>query len=209
MGVDQWLVFLPAAALVAVSPGANNFLALVHGMRCGLVPAVLALAGRIAAFGILILLVGGGLGAVLAASETAFLVIKWAGVGYLAWLGLRLWSSATTPPVEEEHAIETASGRGLAVREFWVALTNPKAILLFTAFLPQFVEPKASFAAQLAALGAAYIAIEFGAASLYAFAGSRIKALRLDAVDRRRMNRVSGGLMLAAAAWLATAKRSG
>jgi threonine/homoserine/homoserine lactone efflux protein len=208
MDLDQWLLFLPAAILVAVSPGANNFLALVHGMRCGLGPAVLALVGRCIAFAILILLVGGGLGAVLAASEAAFVAIKWVGVGYLVWLGLRLWCSAT-PPVEEDHPVEAVPGRALATREFWVALTNPKAILLFTAFLPQFVEPTASFAAQLLALGAAYIAIEVGAASLYAFTGSRIKALRLGNTGQRRVNRVSGGLMLAAAASLATARRSG
>jgi threonine/homoserine/homoserine lactone efflux protein len=76
MDLDAWLVFLPAAVLVAASPGANNFLALANGMRSGLVPAVVALAGRFNAFALLILLVVVGLGAVLAASETAFTAIK-------------------------------------------------------------------------------------------------------------------------------------
>jgi threonine/homoserine/homoserine lactone efflux protein len=204
--LDTWLVFLPAAVLVAASPGANNFLALANGMRSGLLPAVAALAGRLAAFGLMILLVVVGLGAVLAASETAFAVIKWAGVAYLAWLGLRLWRSDDLP--DEASAGATPSAE-LAAREFWVALANPKAVLLFTAFVPQFVDPARPLAAQFVPLSAAYIAVEFVAATGYAFAGSRIKALRLGRRGKRRVNRVTGGMMLAAAAWLATARQAG
>jgi homoserine/homoserine lactone efflux protein len=204
--LDTWLVFLPAAVLVAASPGANNFLALANGMRSGLLPAVVALAGRLAAFGLMILLVVVGLGAVLAASETAFAVIKWAGVAYLAWLGLRLWRSDDLP--DEASAGATPSAK-LAAREFWVALTNPKAVLLFTAFVPQFVDPARPLAAQFVPLSATYIAVELVAATGYAFAGSRIKALRLGRSGRRRVNRVTGGMMIGAAAWLATARRAG
>ncbi len=81
-------------------------------------------------------------------------------------------------------------------------------MLLFTAFLPQFVDPAAPLAAQLVPLGGAYMAVEFVAASGYALAGSRIKALRLGPRGARRVNRVTGGMMLAAAGWLATAKRA-
>ena len=206
MDPDTWLVFLPAAVLVAASPGANNFLALANGMRSGLLPAVAALSGRLAAFGLMILLVVVGLGAVLAASETAFAVIKWAGVAYLAWLGLRLWRSDDLP--DEASAGATPSAK-LAAREFWVALTNPKAVLLFTAFVPQFVDPARPLAAQFVPLSATYIAVELVAATGYAFAGSRIKALRLGRSGRRRVNRVTGGMMIGAAAWLATARRAG
>jgi threonine/homoserine/homoserine lactone efflux protein len=199
LDLDTWLVFLPAAVLVAASPGANNFLALANGMRSGLVPAV-------AAFGLMTLLVVLGLGAVLAASETAFTVIKWAGVAYLAWLGVRLWRSDDLP--DEASAGSTPSAR-LAAREFWVALTNPKAVLLFTAFVPQFVDPARPLAAQFVPLSATCIAVELVAATGYAFAGSRIKALRLGRSGRRRVNRVTGGMMIGAAAWLATARRAG
>jgi homoserine/homoserine lactone efflux protein len=207
VSVDQWLVFLPAAVLVAASPGANNFLALANGMRSGLASAVAALAGRFAAFSLMILLVVAGLGAVLAASEVAFAAIKWAGVAYLAWLGVQLWRSDDLPSADEGR--RAAPLRTLAAREFWVAATNPKAVLLFTAFLPQFVDPAGAVAAQLVPLGAAYMAIELVAASGYAFAGSRIGALRLGRRGVRRVNRVTGAMMLAAAGWLATAKRAG
>ena len=208
MDLQQWLVFLPAAVLVAASPGANNFLALANGMRSGLKPAVAALAGRLAAFAIMILLVLVGLGALLAASELAFSLIKWVGVAYLAWLGIRFWRSEAQP-LQWQQPEATATIAGLALQEFWVGVTNPKAVLLFTAFLPQFVDPKQPWAAQFLLVGSAYVLVEAVAASGYALAGSRIRALRLGARGARRVNRVAGAMMLAAAGWLATARHGG
>ncbi len=204
----EWLAFLPAALLVAASPGANNLLALANGMRSGLAAASAALVGRLAAFATMIALVILGLGAVLAASEIAFAAIKWVGVAYLVWLGVGLWRSDDLPLASAPGTAPAPVTR-LAVREFWVGLTNPKAVLLFTAFLPQFIDPAGPWAAQFLPLGLAYLAVEAAAASGYALAGSRIRALRLGAVGARRVKRCAGGMMLAAAAWLATAKRAG
>ena len=167
MTEHQWLLFFPAAALVAASPGAGNFLALTHGLRSGLGPAVIALIGRFAAFSIMILLVMIGVGALLAASAVAFTVLKWAGVAYLLWLGLRLWRSEALP-VEADADLTQRSWHHLVVREFTVAATNPKAVLLFTAFLPQFVAPGRPMAGQFIMLGGAYMLIECVAASGYA-----------------------------------------
>src|SRR3954452_12874585 len=158
-------MFLPPAALVAASPGANNLLAMTNGMRSGLAPGVAVLAGRLAAFSLMILLVAAGLGALLAASEAAFTAIKWAGVAYLIWLCVRLWRSGDLPAAADAGS---APSRGLATREFWVGLTNPKAMLLFTAFLPQFADPARALTGQLITLGAIYLAVEFAAASGYA-----------------------------------------
>lgn len=207
MSWELWSLFLPAALLVAASPGAGNFLALSNGLRSGLVPAITALAGRLAAFTLLVALTVAGLGVVLAASETAFSLLKWGGVAYLAWLGVRLWREPELGLDRSE--IPRGSPSRLARREFWVALSNPKAILLFTAFLPQFVDPGAPVEAQLARLGAAYIAIEFVAASGYALMGSRLRRLTLGACGARLVNRASGGMMLLVAGLLATAKRTG
>jgi threonine/homoserine/homoserine lactone efflux protein len=209
MSLDAWSAFLIAAALVAISPGANNLLALTNGLRSGFVPAVLALAGRCAAFAVLIAAVIAGLGVVLTTSETAFRIVKWLGVAYLAYLGVRLWldDGSSVAPRDEPAADQAASAAQLARREFLVAVTNPKAVLLFTAFLPQFVDPARPLGSQLVILGAAYGAVELVAASVWAGVGSRLKALRLSGRGRRRMSRLSGGVMLGMAAWLAAAKR--
>ncbi|MBW4024371.1 MAG: LysE family transporter [Proteobacteria bacterium] len=203
----QWLLFLPAAAVVAASPGAGNFLALNNGLRSGLTPALLAITGRCAAFAIMIVLVMAGIGALLAASAIAFTVLKWAGVAYLIWLGIRMWRSDDLAG-PDTVGTQAASWRRLTVREFTVAATNPKAVLLFAAFLPQFVAADRPMPAQFLDLGGAYILIEFLTASGYAFAGSRIKAWRVTRRVARRINRITGGLMLTAAGWLAAMKRA-
>ena len=202
----QWLLFLPAAMLVAASPGAGNFLALSHGLRGGVLAAMMALAGRVAAFVIMIAMVMVGVGAILSTSAVAFSMLKWAGVAYLLWLGLRLWRSEAVPVTIEAGPAGTP--RQFMRREFTVALCNPKAMLLFTAFLPQFIVSGHPMARQFETLSAAYIVIEVAAASGYALAGSRIKALRLGRRGTRRVNRITGGLMMAAAGWLATMKRA-
>lgn len=90
MTLAQLLLFLPAAAIVAVSPGANNLLAFANGSRQGLLPTVVGLSGRCTAFALMIAMVIVGLGALLEASEPAFQIIKWVGVLYLAYLGVRM-----------------------------------------------------------------------------------------------------------------------
>lgn len=205
--LDQLLLFLPAAVLVAASPGANNLLAFANGARSGFGPAVVALVGRFSAFALMIAAVAVGLGAILAASETAFHLIKWIGVAYLLWLGVRMWRARSLDLELGSQEQALATGMHLAGREFWVALTNPKAVLLFTAFLPQFVLRSHDLAPQLIALGALYILVEFCAAAGYAFAGSRVRSLELGERGSRNVNRITGGMMLAAAGLLAASRR--
>ena len=198
------LLYIPTAAFVAAAPGANNLLCLTHGMQVGLVPTAISLLGRCAAFAVMIVLVALGLGALLETSETAFTVVKWVGVGYLAYVGLRFCLSRETRG--------TASGPGLSAvammrREFLVAITNPKAMLIFTAFLPQFVVGHGNYAAQLMVLGAIYLVMEFLTACLYAASGAGLRKLDLTGSNAVMLNRISGGMMLGAAALLATVLR--
>lgn len=208
ISVDQWTLFLPAAVLVAASPGAGNFLALTNGVRSGFGAAVAALLGRFAAFAILIALVIIGFGAIVATSEMAFAIVKWFGVAYLVYIGFRLWISPGLPQEVRSRTSPSLLSAELPVREFFVAISNPKALLLFTAFLPQFVDPTRPLAGQFVVLGAAYCAAEFVAASCYALVGSQIRGIRLGPRGARWVNRTSGGMMIIAAAWLATARRT-
>ncbi|RWJ43160.1 LysE family translocator [Mesorhizobium sp.] len=210
MTLAQLLLFLPAAAIVAASPGANNLLAFANGSRQGFLPAVMALLGRCIAFALLIAMVIVGLGALLEASELAFQVIKWAGVLYLAYLGVKLMIGR-----DDLHngSVSRASSGGvyaLARWEFVVAMTNPKAVLLITAFVPQFIVLGAgsSFTVQLIVLGAIYIAVEFVAAMGWALAGSIIRSLQPSAKRLLLLNRMTGAIMLGAAGMLATARRT-
>lgn len=202
MTVEQLALFLPAAALVAISPGANNLLAFVTATRVGWRRAAGAIAGRAAAWAALVLLVSFGLDALLRTSELAFVALKWLGVAYLLYLASKFWRAETTPALQ---APDTAT---LARREFLTLLGNPKAYLLSTAFLPQFVLPAAPALPQLLALGGLYLAVEAAAALLWVGAGAILGAHALTPLRRRRFNRASAGLMAIAALLLARTDRA-
>ena len=202
----QLAVFLPAAVLVALSPGANNFLAMQHGMRFGVTEAVMALTGRLAAFAVMLALAVAGLAAVLTRSQTVFEVVRWAGVAYLAYLGIR---SLVARPVSDADAAGSpipADRMVRARREFLTVAANPKALLLFTAFLPQFVDPAKPVAGQLLVLGLVYIALELVAATGWAFVGHRLGQADFRARTRRRLDQAVGGVFLGLAGLLATTK---
>jgi len=202
--VINWIGFIPTAVLVSLIPGANQLLGLRNAVRYGTVRAMIAVAGRLVAFTLFIGLVVIGLGAVLTASVEAFTVIKWAGVSYLLWIGLATLRRASR---ESELAAEpppVATGR-LVVQEFLVAITNPKAMLLFAALLPQFTGAgHESMAAQLAVLGAAYLVIETVVALGYAAVGARIGGVGvMPGRVRRRLDRATGACFLGLAGYLA------
>ncbi|MEU2788101.1 LysE family translocator [Streptomyces sp. NPDC007100] len=211
----EWAAFFPAAVLLAATPGANQLLALRNGLRHGPRAAVGASLGRFGAFALMVAAVAAGLGAVLTASEVAFNVVKWGGVAYLAWLGVRTVATAGRRPARREAAggapearRADVSARRLAWQEFVVAAANPKALILFTVFLPQFLSRGASHVVlPLLALGAAYIAVEFCCACGYAALGGRLKALGITRRVRGRLDAATGLGMLGLAGWLATEQR--
>ena len=195
----QVMAFLPAAFLVGLTPGPNNFLALATAGRAGPVPALRGLVGRCAAFAVLTVLVALGLDRLLTGSQLAFSALKWGGVGYLCYLAWRTW----TAPIEGEP--QRASG---GFREFLTCMANPKAYLLMTAFLPQFLAPGSPLT-QLLALGALYIVMEAIAALAWIGAGALLHRGALTVRGKRWLNRVFGGLMGIAALLLARAARPG
>lgn len=211
MGI-HWAAFVPAALVVSLVPGANQLLSLRNAVRQGTRDATVALAGRFAAFAVLVSLAAAGLGAVLVASAAAFTLITWAGVCYLAFLGLNTlriaWRDrgADAPPAGREA--RPRRGRWWLVRqEFLVAVTNPKALLLFVAFLPQFVPTGSAAAATLLLLGAVYIGVESVSAIGYTVLGGRIGAGGLSRRLQRRLDVVTGVSFVALAGALAAEDR--
>jgi threonine/homoserine/homoserine lactone efflux protein len=208
--VVSWLlVFFGASVLIALTPGANNLLGLHHGVTHGVRRGLAGLGGRLVAFTLLIAAVAAGLGQLLAASETALTIIKWAGVAYLLWLGLRLLRSTFRRGNEPAEATRAAAGPTSAWRvarkEFSVAITNPKAILIFTAFVPQFIDPgHGPFPAQIALLGAVYLLAEFLAGSVYVGVGAAVKSIELSRRARRTVDRGTGVVLVGLAGVLAT-----
>ncbi|SCY17439.1 LysE family translocator [Microvirga guangxiensis] len=194
MTLSAFLLFIPACFALNMAFGPNNLLSLTYGLQDGIRTAVMASSGRLVAFAFMITLTALGVGAVLAASEMAFTILKWVGAAYLIWLGIKILrgSAAVDAPTA---ASARRPLKALALQEFWTAIGNPKAILIFTAFLPQFIEPGAYWLS-FAIVGTAFIALEVVAVFFYALLGHRLNRLSRNGKVFGWMNRLSGITMI-------------
>lgn len=201
------LLFIPACFALNMAPGPNNLLSLNNASRYGFGTSCLAGAGRLLAFAGMITLAAMGLAVVLHASELLFMGIKVAGALYLFYLAVQLWRA----PVDGQ-APGGAGGRGLfrlGAQEFWVAAGNPKAILIFTAFLPQFVtvDGPTPVGQQFFWLGAMFLLLEWLAIAIYAWLGSHLQRWFSEPRPRRLFNRGSALLLGCAGVGLLAARR--
>ena len=195
----HYALFASVMALFAVTPGPANLFAIATGMRAGPRAALLGVAGMNAAtlvwFGAAAL----GLGALVAAFPAQFHFIAVAGGLYVAWLGLNsLWNAHKgAPPIKASIAPGSAS----AFRDgFAVQLSNPKAVVFFTAVLPPFIDPARPVPGQLALLGATMIAMDVASMSLYGVAGGALATALTDARASRAFAAFVGVLLLIASA---------
>ena len=202
------LIFAVVAFVGIATPGPTVLLALTNGTRLGVKASLAGMAGAVLSDFVLIAAVALGLGALLAASEFWFSVVKWVGVVYLSYLGIRMLRSTGTLAVASEDApTEHPSGRAVFLRSFLVAVTNPKGYLFFSAFLPQFIIPAEPQLAQYAALAITFAAIDFVVMLAYATAGAQaIRWLRAKGV--LWLDRLCGGALLALAGSLALYRRN-
>ena len=166
-------MFATAWLALAVIPGPTMLLALSNGMGGGLRRAAWGMAGANLGSVIVISVVAVGLGALLASSAWLFEAVRAVGVLYLLWLAVQLWRS---PPQDVRAALaqvpgQQMQGRAAFVRSLLVALSNPKSLLFFAAFLPQFVDPAQAMVPQYALLGALFVAIDALVMVAYALAG--------------------------------------
>ncbi|MFN3886833.1 MAG: LysE family translocator [Aquabacterium sp.] len=207
MSFELWLVYLVAAVGLSFAPGPNGLLALTHGARFGLQRTLFTVLGGALGFLLLIAVSLAGMGALLAASERGFMVAKMVGAAYLAYLGLRLWRAPAQPiaVVSEGEDVPAASGFRLFVQGFLVAATNPKGIVFFAAFLPQFIVPGVPFWTQLAIFGGTFVVVEVLYEAMLAALAQRIAPWLSD--HTRWFNRVTGGVFVAFGVALANAHR--
>lgn len=206
------LLFFPVAVAIALTPGPNNFCALNNGIRQGVGAALIGTVGRVSAFAVFLTVSAVGLGAMLLASETAFLAIKWAGAAYLFYLGWRAWRSrefsglaqldAQASVGKDAPQARPANHRALVLQEFLLGITNPKAIILFAAVFPQFIDPTQPAAPQFAVLGPTYLCAEFVATLAYALGGLQLRRLITTQRGVVRLNKATGGFFMGAAGLL-------
>src|SRR5574337_862381 len=200
MALQNWLVYLLAAAGLSLSPGPNGLLALTHGALHGSRKTLFTIFGGTFGFVSVIALSMFGIGALLAASLVWLEVLKWVGGLYLVWLGIQVWRA---PPIGLDAPAAPrpqASGGSLFRAGALSAMTNPKGILFFAAFLPQFIDPARSLVVQFAIMAGTFAAIEVATELLIAGMAHRISPW-LKRVGRS-FNRTCGGIFVAICAAL-------
>jgi homoserine/homoserine lactone efflux protein len=199
MDLHTWLMYLLAAIGLSLSPGPNGLLALTHGALHGRSKTLYTIIGGALGFVTVIALSMFGIGALLQASLAWLTVLKWVGGAYLVWLGIQVWRS---PPIGLDAAAtgEARAGWSLFRQGLLSALTNPKGILFFAAFLPQFIDPARSLWVQFAVMAGTFALIEFVTELLIATMAHRISPW-LKRVGRR-FNQACGGVFMAIGAAL-------
>jgi threonine/homoserine/homoserine lactone efflux protein len=198
-------LFLPACFALNMAPGPNNLLSVSNSTRYGYRTACVAGIGRLLAFAGMIALASAGLAVVLQTSELLFYGIKIVGAAYLFYLAWQLWRA--DPGAENVVTGAPAGMLTLARQEFLVAAGNPKAILIFTAFLPQFVDPNQAVTPQFAVLGALFLILEWIAIGAYAYMGLHMRRWFAKPRGKQIFNRCCAGLLSAAASVLLMARR--
>lgn len=192
MDLQNWLVYTAAAVGLSLTPGPNGLLALTHGALYGARRTVFTILGGSVGFAAVIALSMFGIGALLAANVGLLVLLKWLGGAYLVWLGIQVWRSPALAQSRTEAKL--TSGRSLFQAGLFSALSNPKGILFFVAFLPQFIDPAQSLFVQFVIMAATFVVIEFFYELIVASLADRIQPW-LKKVGKA-FNRVFGGVFI-------------
>jgi len=191
---QTWSLYALAAIGLSLTPGPNGILALTHGALHGTKKTLATITGGSLGFGLIIGLSMFGIGALLATWAGLLVIMKWLGGAYLVWLGIQLIRSE---PINISRSKNTDNGRfrTLFGQGLISAVSNPKGILFFVAFLPQFVNPRESLFTQFLLMAMTFIVIEFAYEFTEASLADRIKPLLVRA--GKNFNRVFGGVFIA------------
>ncbi len=208
MLLETWLAFFVACWLISLSPGAGAIASMSAGLQYGFWRGYWNALGLQVGLAVQIAIVAAGVGAILSASELAFSLIKWFGVIYLVYLGVKQWRAL--PGDLSEDAAVRPSGRPLTLvlRGFLVNVSNPKAVVFMLAVLPQFIDPKAPQLVQYLTMGATMITVDLIVMAGYTGLASRVLRLLRTPRQQRLMNRTFGALFIGAAGLLASVRRA-
>jgi threonine/homoserine/homoserine lactone efflux protein len=196
MTIEAWLAFTAASAALLVISGPTILLvvsyALGQGWRSALPMAVGVALGDFTAMTLSIL----GVGALLATSATVFTLLKWVGAAYLVWLGIKLWQAGGT--LDGTPRTNAASALKMLGHAWVVTALNPKSITFFVAFLPQFLDPRADFWAQMLVVETTFLALAFANVLGYALVATRARMIVQRPQAMRIVNRAGGSLLIGA-----------
>lgn len=207
MPIDLWLAFAAASAVLLAIPGPTVLLVIAYALGAGRGVALWTVLGVFLGDLLAISASVIGLGALLAASATLFTALKWLGGAYLIWLGWKLFTAPAEGGAVQARGADK-SGAAMCLHAFLVTATNPKSIVFFIAFLPQFLDPAAPATPQLAIMVATFTLLGALNALIYAFAAGALRARIRRPSVMRWLNRGGGGALIAMGAATLLARRA-
>jgi len=201
MSIETYLLYLAAVAVFfATPPDTSQLLVISNSIRYGFKQSKWTIAGDLSANCLQMTAAAFGLAAVIATSATAFIIVKWLGVFYLAWVGLKLvLASEASASLSEASSGNRAR---LYKQGFFTSMANPFAVAFFAALFPQFIDTDSAILPQLIILGSTYIIVDGVILCAWGLAGIQATK-RLKLFNISIVNKVSGTLMMLAAAFLA------
>lgn len=196
MALETWITFVAASAVLLAIPGPTVLLcvaySLGHGRRAAIPTAIGVTLGDFVAMTVSM----AGLGALLIASSDLYMIIRWIGAAYLVYLGINLWLA----PVGDLDAVAAGDleARNMMRNAFFVTVLNPKALVFFVAFVPQFIDPTRPFLTQATIMIATFTMLAGINALAYALAAARARRTIQRPPVQRFINRLGGGLLVGA-----------
>ncbi len=206
MTLANWLAFFAACWAISISPGAGALAAMTSGLNHGTRRGLIIVPGLILGIWTQLLTVGAGLGALVAASATAFEAVRWGGVAYLVYLGIQQWRSPPrdwSAPSEARHA----STQALITRGWAVNAVNPKGTVFFLAMVPQFLDLQQPLLPQYLVIGLTLSLTDLVVMTGYTALAARVLRALKSPGQQRLLNQLFGGLFVVAGLLLAIFQR--
>lgn len=208
MSMETWLAFFAACWVISLSPGAGAIASMSSGLQYGFWRGYWNALGLQLGLIVQIAIIAAGVGAILAASATAFQVIKWFGVAYLVYLAYKQWQALPMDMSDESGVRPIGKPLSLVFRGFLVNVSNPKALVFMLAVLPQFINPHAALLPQYIAITVTMVSVDMLVMAGYTGLAARVLRLLRTPRQQKRLNRTFAGLFIGAATFLATLRRA-
>lgn len=202
MSLELWLAFLLACIIISLSPGAGAVNTMSNGIQYGVRHSLPAIMGLQLGYGIQFVIVGAGLGTLLASSEVMFGIVKWLGVAYLVWLGIQKWRQPVLQLTSDDPC-NLDNGK-----RFWQAtfvnITNPKATVFLVALLPQFLDLSKPQLPQFSIMTVTGLTVDIFVMLGYATLATTISRWMRSDSHQKVINRIFGGMFISAAGLMAS-----
>lgn len=207
MALSTWLAFFVASWAISISPGAGAVAAMSAGLNHGVRRSFFTIIGLIFGIWTQVVVVGVGLGALVAASSTAFSVVKWLGVAYLVWLGIAQWRAPPRPVAAPSPFGLRATSRSMVLRAWMINAVNPKGTVFLLAVVPQFMTLTQPLLPQYLIIAGTLGFTDLVVMTGYSALASRVLGTLKSPAHIRALNRVFGGFFVVAGSLLALFKR--